>query len=578
MSLLCGIFALHERATIPEQWRCHLRSHLNRGEAGKVSEFDESRLFVLKLDIGAFSDPGWSVDARQVTAIAGHPILEDAPEDRSRADDMALLVGLDPANLRPALRASRGYFNCARYDRAHGRLALAVGRVGVRSLYVCRQNDLVVFSGALRLIESLPGLRLTVDLQGVLETASLGVPLGERTRYKQVRSLRGGTLLRLEGGDVSVDRYWRFDRDACTHVETDVDATLDALHVEFEKAVALRAGRRRAAFSALSGGLDSRTITTALWRRGLDVHALNVSWQGSQDDVLGRKAAEALGIAYHHQPRPLEEAGNSLTKRLSQLIADKAPLCVDLPNTPRQIWSGNGGSVGLGHVKLSREAAALLNAGDVKGATRHFIKAMKCTLSGQLLHGVTARWAERLPFNSMMAELESIHCAEPARALYVFELEHDQRRLLAFHYEEIDLVPFEFIEPMLDPEVLGLVCRLPMDYCLYHHMYHDWLRRFFPEVLGVAWQAYPGHEPCPLPLPPGTFTQWKTPRRLARFRVTREAVGGASRYLSNLHLYRGTLRTERVLAAYALYALHLRDTSHLLKQVDLLAEALTFTS
>ena len=502
MSLTCGIYALHPRTALPNSWRLHLRARLNRGDSGTIAEFNDRRLFALKLDINAFDSPGWTVDDRHVTALSGDGIFTSDGEARDRADDMATLALATSAELRPILLGSRGYFNLVRYDRADGSLILAVDRVGVRSLYIYSDGNVLVFAGAIRLIESLPGIRLTVDLRGVFETASFGVPLGERTRYREVQCLRGGTLLRFGNGQEIHDRYWKFDRDACTQVTPDIDTTVDALYAEFGNAVALRAGRRKAVFSALSGGLDSRGVTAELRRLGLDVHAINVSWPNSQDDVLGRMVAEKLGVTYHHAPRPIEESGNSLSRRLCRLLSEKAALCVDLPSIPRQLWSGNGGSLGIGHTKMTREATSLLNAGDAAGAASHFIHAIKFNLSGKLLRGSIARWAEALPFSSLMAEIDQIHCAEPARTLYVFRMEHDQRRLLAFHFEQIDLVPFEFVEPLFDPEVLRIACRLPMDYCLYHHMYHDLLKRFPPEVLSVPWQVYPGHEPCPIPLPP----------------------------------------------------------------------------
>lgn len=108
-------------------------------------------------------------------------------------------------------------------------------------------------------------------------------------------------------------------------------------------------------------------------------------------------------------------------------------------------------------------------------------------------------------------------------------------------------------------------------------MYHVWLKRFPPEIMTVAWQVYPGHEACPIPLPPGAFDQWRTPQRLTGAHIRRDAVRGAVDYLSHLRRYRDVLRTDRVLAAYAMRALQIRDTSHLLKQVDLLGNALAHT-
>lgn len=578
MSLACGFYLLRPDARVPGTWQAHLRSQINRGNAGAVAEFDDGRFFALKLDLGAFDAPGWKVGTRYVTALSGDAIFDVGLDQRDRTDDIAALAGAGLEDLHPLLAASRGYFNLVHYDRSDQRLALAVDRVGERSLYLYRDDDVVVFSGALRLIETLPGIHLTTDLQGVLETAAFGVPLGLRTRYKEVRCLGGGALRLFDGASEQLDRYWKFDRDACTEVTTDIEGTLDELYAQFQRAVALRAGRRKTVFSALSGGLDSRSVTTELWRRGLEVRALNVSWPGSQDAVLARLYAQRLGIDYHHVARPLDESGNSLSQRLCALLQEQASIGGIAPCAARQIWSGNGGSIGLGHVKARREVGALISSGDVAGAVRRLIAATKFNLSGKLLKGAVAGWAEALPFDSMMAEITQLRCQDPSRSVYVFLLEHDQRRLLAFHFEQIDLVPFEFIEPLFDPEVLRVVCRLPMEFCRYHRMYHQWLQRFPPEILSVAWQVYPGHEPCPVPPPADAFDQWKPPRHHGRAKACGDAVRGALRFLWQRRRYRDVLRADRVLGAYALQALQVRDTSHLLRQVDLLRVALSHSA
>lgn len=574
VSLVCGVYLLKPGAALPVEWVRHLQNNLNRGTSGSNTEFRDERFFLMKLDIGAFDAPGWLCGERYVTALSGDCILGHVPMPRGRADDMQVLGRTDVAALTPLLRDARGYFNLVHYDRSDHRLALATDRIGVRSLYVYRDPGFLVFSGAMRLIESLPGLRLTVDLQGVLETACFGNPLSTRTRYKEVTYLLGGSQLLATDRRVSTERYWKFDRDDCTEITQNVDDTLDELYETFQTAVRLRAGRRKAVFSALSGGLDSRSVTAELWRQRLQVHSLNVSWKDSLDDVLGSAFAAKLGIKHHHVDRPLQEAGNSLARRLFDLMTEKAALCADLPSTARQIWSGNGGSLGMGHTKMTAAASEKLRAGDVAGAARHFLSSFKFNLSGKLLSGEISEWAEALPFNSLMAELGQIECPDPARALYFFRLDNDQRWLLAFHFEQIDRVPFEFIEPLFDPEVISVVCRLPMDFCLRHHMYHEWLKRLPPEVTSVAWQVYPGHEPCPIPLPEGAYTQWQTPHGIHHGRSLWLSLQDAIRHVGSSSRYRGLLRTDRVIAAQLLRGLGLRDTSHLLKQVDLIGNAL----
>ena len=265
---------------LPREWLEYLGSRAIRDHSSTF--WSDDRLYLQKSDIGAFA-PGWSHTDRSVTALAGDAILTSGLRDRSH--DM---VALDAEALEPLLKRSRGYFNLARYDKQSRVLTLANDRLGMRPLYVYDDGELVVFSGALKLIRDLPGIRLTMDLTGVLQTAAFGYPLAERTHYDEIRYLSGGTLWR--GGEVS--RYWRWERE---EVRTDVEAVMDELYSTLREAVALRRGERQQVFAALSGGLDSRCVATELWHQGAEVHSLNVSWQGSYDDILGRMYAEQLG-------------------------------------------------------------------------------------------------------------------------------------------------------------------------------------------------------------------------------------------------------------------------------------------
>jgi asparagine synthase (glutamine-hydrolysing) len=224
---------------------------------------------------------------------------------------------------------------------------------------------------------------------------------------------------------------------------------------------------------------------------------------------------------------------------------------------------------------MTPEVVQEMSAGRIAAGIRGFLDYNNMKLSGKILTRHLSTWAEDLPFNSVSAELEQIHCYDPARALYVFLLENDQRRHLAHHPEQIDLVRFESIEPFYDPEVLSIVCSLPVTFCLRHHMYHKWLERLPREVLSVPWQAYPGHEECPIPTPEGLFSQWEVPRKSAnRLSMLQASMRRTFRRLARHGRDRNVMRTHMVVAADLLYGLGLRDTYHLLHQVELLERAL----
>ena len=97
---------------------------------------------------------------------------------------------------------------------------------------------------------------------------------------------------------------------------------------------------------------------------------------------------------------------------------------------------------------------------------------------------------------------------EPGRDLYCFRMQHDQRRHLVLHFEDVDLHRLEFHSPFYDADLIRLVASAPADYGVGHRLYNAALP-YFPQVVSaVAWQTYPGHEPCPIPLPKEAIDQW----------------------------------------------------------------------
>ena len=65
--------------------------------------------------------------------------------------------------------------------------------------------------------------------------------------------------------------------------------------------------------------------------------------------------------------------------------------------------------------------------------------------------------------------------------------------------------------PFNDSAFLEHITALAVEPCLYHQFYVKWLSLFDPAVRAVPWQAYPGHVPCPVPVPDDLPDQWNAP-------------------------------------------------------------------
>jgi asparagine synthase (glutamine-hydrolysing) len=580
MSLFCGIFALDGTTEIPPEWREFLRQNLSRSGLGRVTEHTDRRFYLAKLDLGAFDDPGWQSDAAGVTALCGDAFLEARKPPSTRAVDVGRLHALrdGSADLGTALRSARGTF-CAAVYRAHnGQLVLATDKVGVRPMYWMSDGRCLVFAGALRLLENLPDFPLAVDLRGALEIACFGFPLAERTQYIQIHSLRGGDLLVCDstgGGRVRVAPYWRWDRDACSVIEDDVEPAMRRLYETFARAVQLRSGDHKAAFAALSGGLDSRGVVTLLRSANVDVHSINVSWRGSADQVLGAMYAKAIGAIHHETFLPESETGQQVVAAQAwRTMSDLGEQLASKGGNPRQLWAGDGGSVALGHVYIKPAAVRALREQGSRSGAQQYLEDNFFALTKRPFRAQYASFARRLPLESVAAELERLDCADPARALYVFLLENDQRRHLSNHFENLDRLPIEFIEPFFDAEVLAAVCRLPLDYCLRHRMYNQWLRCFPPQIMQVPWQYYPGHEKCPIPMPADLSTQWDQVNRALDRRRRRDALDGLRVALKNRSPLKQIMRVDVLAAAYVAMKLHATDAFWFSQQVGALARPL----
>ncbi len=235
-------------------------------------------------------------------------------------------------------------------------------------------------------------------------------------------------------------------------------------------------------------------------------------------------------------------------------------------------WSGDGGSVGFGHVYTEPTAIEALRAGQLNEAIRRFLGHFKFGIPRGI---VTDQAHPRIQSAMIRAIQEEIRSYDPLsrdRWLWLFLLCNEQRHHLRAHFEELDINRLELILPFFDWRFLAYICALPIDECLWHQAYN----RFFdllPESARAApWQTYPGHVPCPLPMPADAITQWEN-RLHWRVRLMNRMVSlRALRYALSPHFPAALLdRPGTSLRAVADLA-WLSDRHYEMKPVALCAE------
>ncbi|MDB5791784.1 MAG: asparagine synthase [Massilia sp.] len=506
MTIFAGAYSLNPNEHLPTELLDQLRSAVSRSPLDTPHEHVSPGFFALNVDLHAFGAAGDKTDtANNVTIVAGEPLLSDGegnPEWR-RATDVDVLHREFSGGSSAGLRRARGTFCGLHYQAAQHRLTLFVDKIGVRPLYVWTGPRFVVFSTALRILEAVPAVHKLFDLRGVTEVAAFGFALADRTPYRGIHMLRSGEALTVAAGKVERALYWRWDGP----LDTSVDYTqgVKRSYKEFIKAIDRRHRSSSIAAAFLSGGLDSRVIVGGLVANGSKVYTVNYAPDGSQDQVFAKLVADKLDIDYTQIETNLKNVSQNYRKdAVAGWIKGTFADSTQNGRTPL-IWSGDGGSVGLGNVYMTPEIVDAMERGDTARAIALFHK--KSVPAGILKRSVRAE-LQRLPFQGIEEELAAIDSPDAGRKFHLFLMFNDQRRHLAQHFEDIDVERIEFQLPFFDADFLESVLRLPNDWFMAHRFYMNWLAEFPNGLNTIPWQAYPGHIPCTLPSPPDLKYQW----------------------------------------------------------------------
>jgi len=508
MTLFAGILN-RKNGPIPDSACASLKQLISRNPADGVKAFRDDSSFFAKVDVGAFGDPGFIVDpGGALSLVAGEPLLANrkGASGSNRQHDLTDIHKQCLKGNWDVLREADGTFCMVHYQPRMGTLSLMADKLGIRPLYFWADDDLVVFASALRIMEEFPLVPKRMDLRAVTEIVGLGAPLADRTPYAGISLLRAGETVQITKENISRRCYWRWDEIATS---SDSEAVcLDTVYDRFQTAVDRRIRNDAATMAYLSGGLDSRCVVAALRPHRVRVHTFNFARPETQDYCFGNDFAERIGSIHESLPKERGDSVPDYSSLMARAWKESESRRQWPPEHPQLVWSGEGGSVLLGLVHLSESIINPMRAGNLDGAIEEYLQRENVHVPPKLFRPQILENIRVVIKQGIREELDQLHAEDAGRNFYLFLMHNDQRRKLMSHFENIDLHRLEFQLPFFDAAFLAAVIATPLDTCLRHRFYLKWLSHFPPAVTSVPWQAYPGHEPCPLPVSPELAYQW----------------------------------------------------------------------
>lgn len=573
MSALIGIFWRASRSEAAAREAYEVLKSAVRPFMGvdTWTEVELASSLILKADLGAYGSPGIEREDHAVSAVCGHPYVERL-RGEARIAHLRLLASAARTGRLDELARARGSFSFVCAEDGHPRLTLATDCLGIRPLYYADDGEKVVFSSTLapfrRLDEHVMGRR---DERAAVERGVFGYALGDRTEWEGVRCVSAGCALVFTAAGAERSRYWSLSAVPPVGGPCEQEASKE-IYDAFNDAVALRAEGQSSAVAMLSGGMDSRAVVASLRSLGVAVDSLNFSPPRSQDLIYGRAAGAALGCNHTEVPAESYDVFENFRAAMEQLQgADSGAGRAAARRSV--IWSGDGGSVILGHIYLTEEMVDTAEAGDDERTIELMRLRRFWTVPRRILRRERAGEIASYPQRGLLEILREQRSPDPGRRLQMLLIATDQQRHLHPYFERLYDHRRELALPFFDRKVVEAVVGRPIRPFLYHRFYHRWFELFPSAVMAVPWQTYPGHEPCPIGAGADLAYQW-TPESLASTHrlERRQYLAKAGRALLTGAFSTTAASASRVALAWAATASGMRDLTYTLRFAAILAE------
>ncbi len=218
--------------------------------------------------------------------------------------DTEVLVHLYEDDSDRLVEKLRGMFAFALWDRPRKRLLLARDRVGIKPLYVYRDDEKLLFGSELKAILAYPGLPRSVDPAALEGYLAFGMVPGPKTIFRGIEKLPAAHVLAVSPGRSGVGpvRYWQLRMDP--DPRPTAEEWQEAIRAKVDEAVRLHLIADVPVGAFLSGGVDSSVVVASA---AAHVNGpLQTFSIGFEDDALS-ELPYARGVARRFGTRHVEE-------------------------------------------------------------------------------------------------------------------------------------------------------------------------------------------------------------------------------------------------------------------------------
>jgi asparagine synthase (glutamine-hydrolysing) len=154
-----------------------------------------------------------------------------------------------------------GMFTIAIFDTQEKKLYLFRDRLGIKPLFIYRNNGVLAYGSELKAITALPGVQLTINRTAIPYFLHLGYIPEPLSIYEEVEKFPSGCWAVFDGEHLNVERYWSASEKVSASVISNEVEAKEQLSQLLEASVSRRLMSDVPFGTFLSGGIDSSLVT-----------------------------------------------------------------------------------------------------------------------------------------------------------------------------------------------------------------------------------------------------------------------------------------------------------------------------
>jgi asparagine synthase (glutamine-hydrolysing) len=212
------------------------------------------------------------------------------------SDSESLLAVLDTYGLQ-GMSMIDGMFAFAYIPATKDALWLGRDRLGIKPLYWAKEPDGIWFSSEAKPLAQTLGK--TLDEQGFAEWSIFQLQVSERTFYKDIRSIKPGTVLTISEGRTKTHVYWDLEDHLPSEKPQVIDqeSAVDALKLKFHSSIKSHMLSDVPIATLTSGGMDSSWVSSLAAKNSItDAYIGRYLESGFDESSFAKEVAKMSGL------------------------------------------------------------------------------------------------------------------------------------------------------------------------------------------------------------------------------------------------------------------------------------------